>query len=212
MMERITLTITSELFDDIEQPASVRKNVTIRTLIDEILKEFSLLEGRYVLKLRGSDEPLDNDQSMDDLGIQTGGGLIFERERARLSQQIVSRGGQFFQGIMAPQALVLREQNTGSEFALRWQPAIIGRASANNPASAEALAVDLSRMAESRTISRQHAQITEYGGRYFVEGLADQNPTFLNEAELQFGEKRLIERGDKIRVGRVTLLVEFQPR
>jgi hypothetical protein len=211
-MERIVLTIMSELFDETEQEASVRKNVTVRTLIDEILQEFSLLEGRYLLKAHGSDKPLDNDKTINDLGIQTGAQLVFERERARLSQQIVSRGGQFFQGITAPQLLALREQDTGTEFLVRWQPAIIGRPSANNPASGEALAVNLGDLAEARTISRQHAQITEYAGRYFVEGLAEQNSTFLNEDELLPGEKRALEKGDKIRVGRVTLLVEFQPR
>ncbi len=209
-MERITLIITSELFGDTEQQqADVRKNVTVRTLIAEIVQEFGLLEGRYVLKKHDTGDLLDGDKSIGDLGIQTNTELIFDRERTRLSQQIVSRGGQLFQGITAPQSLVLREQRTGQEFLLRWQPAVIGRSIANDPTSAHTLAVDLADIAE-RSVSRRHAQVTEYAGRYSVEGLAEQNPTFLNEIELRPGEKRALEQGDKIRVGRVTLIVEFQ--
>lgn len=205
-MERYILTISSELFDEPEQEASVRKNLTVRVLIEEIRQEFNLLEGSYTLTLMDGDEPLDSDKTLSELGIQTGSALVFERTRARLSQQMIARGGQFFQGIHGARRMALREQDSGQVFPIRWQPAIIGRAAARDPLSAEALAVNLSDLEEGRTVSRQHAQITEYNGRYFVEALSDKNPTFLNADELAVGEKRALEPGHTIRVGKIALV------
>lgn len=207
-MERYILTISSELFDEPEQEASVRKNLTIRALIEEIRQEFNLLEGSYALKLTDGSEPLDNDKTLSELGIQTGSALVYERARMRLSQQMIARGGQFFQGIHGAKRMVLREQHSGQEFPIRWQPAIIGRAAARDPMGAEALAVNVSNLEEGRTVSRQHAQITEYNGRYFVEALSDKNPTFLNAHELAVGEKRALEPGDTIRVGKIDLVFD----
>lgn len=208
-MERYILTITSELFDETEQEASVRKNLTVRALIEEIRQEFSLLDGSYTLKLKNSTDPLDNDKMLEELGVQTGSELVFERERMRLSQQIVSRGGQFFQSIHGAKRMALREPVTGQKFSILWQPAIVGRSQARDPQGGEALAANLGDLEEGRTVSRQHAQITEHAGNYFVEGLADKNPTFLNEQELHVGEKRALKPGDTIRVGKVELVFEL---
>jgi len=203
-MDRIILTISSELFDETDQEASVRKNVTVRSLIDEIRREFSLLEGNYTLSLKGSN-PLDPDKTLEQLGIQTGVELTFDRERRRLSQQIVARGGQYFQAISGKRQAVLREDSSGQVFVLEWQPAVIGRPDAGNAASAEVLAVNLGGLPDARTVSRQHARITESGGQFFLEGIAERNPTFLNEQQLLPGEKRALASGDKVRVGSITL-------
>lgn len=204
-MERIILTISSELFDEPEQEASVRKNLTVRALIEEIRQEFNLLEGSYVLKLRGSATPLETDRTLDQLGIKTGDELVFERERMRLSQQFMARGDQLVQPISSTQAPVLIESVTNQHFPLRWQPAQIGRQSASDARGNPALAVDLSEVPQGRTVSRQHAQITERGGRYFLEGLADQNPTLLNDQPVLPGEKRPLADGDRIQVGKIVL-------
>jgi hypothetical protein len=203
-MDRIILTISSELFDEADQEASVRKNVTVRALIDEIRREFSLLDGNYTLAVRGG-KALDPDKTLEQIGIQTGGELTFDRERRRLSQQIVARGGQYFQAISGRRQAVLREESTGQTFEIEWQPAIIGRPDAANAASGDALAVDLGTLPEARTVSRQHARITEYGGQFFLEGVAERNPTFLNEKQLLPGEKRALASGDTIRVGSIRL-------
>ncbi len=208
-MERYILTISSELFDDeTDQEASVRKNVTVRTLIEEVRQEFNLPEGSYVIRFKNGDRALDGDKTLEELGAQTGSELVFERERLRLSQQIVARGGQYFQGIAGARRMILREAATGHEFPIRWQPAIIGRAGSRNPQSAEALAVNLGNLPEGRTVSRQHAQITTRDGRYYVEALSDKNPTFLNGEELTVGEKRALEAGDTIRTGKFDLVFE----
>lgn len=210
-MDRIILTITSELFDDdIHQEASVRKNVTVRSLIEEIRREFSLLEGNYSLMVQGSDQPLEADKTLEQLGLQTGVELIFERGRRRLSQQVIARGGQFFQAVGGAARALLREETSGQIFEIEWQPAIIGRPDASNPAGSEMLAVDVSGLPEARTVSRQHARITEQGGQYFLEGLAERNPTYLDDRELLPGEKRALRHGDRIRVGKIELVFNVQ--
>lgn len=211
-MDRIILTITSELFDDnMRQEASVRVNVTVRALIEEIRREFSLLDGSYSLTPGGDGGALPLDQTLGHLGIQTGAELVFERERRGLSQQMVMRGGQFFRALTTARQPVLRARATGQRFEISWQPAIIGRPDANNPASAELLAVDLSKMEDARTVSRQHAQIIEQRGQYFLEAIAERNLTFLNDNELAAGERRGLTSGDEIRVGTIVLEYDTCP-
>lgn len=211
MVDRVVLTINSELFDDnARQEASVRQNVTIRGLIEEIRREFSLLEGNYILLARGSEAPLPPDQTLEQLGIQTGSELTFDRERRRLSQRMVVRGGQVFQPLSATSQAILREEGTGALFEIAWQPAVIGRADANNPATGSMLAVDLSSHTEARSVSRQHARITEQGGQFFLEGIAARNPTFLNDHQMLPGERRALQHGDQIRVGKVVLVFNMQ--
>ena len=211
MAERVNVTIVSELFDEREQEASIRTNLTVRALIEEIRREFDLNADEYVLKRQGEDQPLNPARTLAQLGIQTGSVLVFERERMRLSEQVVRRGGHFFRGITGAKVAVLVEERSGQEFYIRWQPAIIGRPSANNPASAEALAVNVGTLPDAKTVSRKHAQITEQKGRYFLEGLAPRNPTYLNGQKLAQGEKRALKAGDHIRVGRIKLRFELRP-
>jgi hypothetical protein len=210
-MDRVVLTISSELFDDNpRQEASVRTNVTVRGLIDEIRREFNLVTGNYTLTVKGGPKPLEGSKTIEQVGLQTGAELVFERERRRLSQQIVLRGGQVFQTITSATRAMLREESTGTEFELEWQPALIGRADASHPDETSKLAVDLGEFAEARSVSRQHARITEQGGRYFLESLAERNPTFLNDREMLPGEKRVLQDGDHIRLGKFTLVFSVQ--
>ncbi len=209
-MERITLSISSELFDDAQQEASVRKNLSVRALIEEIRREFGLLEGDYVLRLKGRADALPAERSLDELGIVTGAELVFVRER-RLRQQVIARGRMMFQAVSGAQRCVLVELASGQAFAIEWQPALIGRPDAANPASAEALAVNLGSFPQARTVSRQHAQLIEAEGIFYVEGVAPRNPTFVNEQALSPGERRRLAHGDQIRVGSIALVVEFRP-
>ena len=211
MADRIVLTVSSELFDDDPtQEASVRVNVSIRSLIAEVRREFNLPEGNYSLTLKDGEQPLAFDQTLEQLKIQTGAELIFERERRGLSQMIVTRGGSIFQAITSDTRALLRAEETGTLFEIEWQPAIIGRPSANQPGSANALAVNLGDQPEGRSVSRQHARITERGDQYFLESMAERNPTFLNDEELVVGEKRRLSPGDVIQVGKIRLAFETQ--
>jgi hypothetical protein len=209
-MDRIILTITSELFDEADrrQEVSVRANLTVRALIEEIRREFNLLDAGYRLTLAGQREALPLDRTMEQLGLQTGAELVFERDRHRLDQRVIARGGQYFEAVSQPGRARLREAASGQTFAIEWQPAIIGRPDAANPVSAQALAVDVSTLAEGRTVSRRHAQITERGGTYYLEALNERNPTLLNGQALTLGEKRALAPGDRIRVGLVELVFE----
>ena len=140
-MDRVTLTITSELFDDNpQQEASVRANVTIRTLIEETRQEFSLMEGNYTLSEPGEAHALPPDQTIEQLGLQTGSELVFQRERNSISQHMIVRGGHFFQPIGDAAQAFLRETVSKQVFEIEWHPAIIGRPDASNPASADMLA------------------------------------------------------------------------
>jgi len=208
-MERITLTISSELLDDTQQEASVRKNLPVRALIEEIRREFGLREGDYVLLLKGRTDALPAERSLDELGIATGAELVFARGR-RLRQQVIPRGRMMFQAISVAGRCLLREATSGQEFVIEWQPALIGRPDAANPASADALAVNLGGVAQARTVSRQHAQLIESEGIFYVEGLAPRNPTFVNEQALAPDERRRLDDGDQIRVGSVVLVFELR--
>lgn len=209
-MDRIILTITSELFDEADrrQEVSVRANLTVRALIEEIRREFNLLDAGYRLTLAGQREALPLDRTMEQLGLQTGAELVFERDRHRLDQRVIARGGQYFEAVSQPGRARLREAASGQAFPLEWQPAIIGRPDAANPATAQALAVDVSALAEGRTVSRRHAQITERAGTYYLEALNERNPTLLNGQALALGERRALSPGDRIRVGLVELVFE----
>lgn len=209
-MDRIILTITSELFDEADrrQEVSVRANLTVRALIEEIRREFNLLDAGYRLTLAGQREALPLDRTMEQLGLQTGAELVFERDRHRLDQRVIARGGQYFEAVSQPGRVRLREAASGQTFPIEWQPAIIGRPDAANPATAQALAVDVSALAEGRTVSRRHAQITERAGTYYLEALNERNPTLLNGQALALGERRALSPGDRIRVGLVELVFE----
>ena len=210
-MDRVTLTITSELFDDNpQQEASVRANVTLRTLIEETRQEFSLMEGNYTLTAFGSDEALPPDQTIEQTGLQMGDELIFQRERHSISQHMIVRGGHFFQPLGDTAQAFLRESVSNQVFDIAWHPAIIGRPDASNPASADMLAINLGDVKEAKTVSRQHARILIQTGNYYLEPLAQQNATLLNDDEMAFGEKRRLRPGDKICVGKVELTFHMQ--
>jgi pSer/pThr/pTyr-binding forkhead associated (FHA) protein len=113
--------------------------------------------------------------------------------------------GNMRQPIFGKTKAFLKESSTGDIYEINWSPAIIGRPDANNPASANALAVNLATHMEGRTVSRRHAQVTEYGGHFFAESLNPDNPTLVNDAAVQIGEKRLMQSGDRIQVGKITL-------
>jgi len=78
-MDRIILTITSDLFDDEDrrQEVSVRANLTVRALIEEIRREFNLLDAGYRLTPHGQEQPLPLDRTMEQLGLRTGAELVF---------------------------------------------------------------------------------------------------------------------------------------
>lgn len=207
-MDRIILTITSDLFDDnTHQEASVRRNLSVRALITEIQREFSLPPGNYVLA-HSTGDPLEVDKTMEQLNIQTGVELLFSRQQRQFSRELERRGDAFFRAIAREHHATVQEKQTGQVFSIEWQPAIIGRPDAQDPTSAETIAVNLGTFEAARSVSRKHARITEQDGQYYLEGMAKNNPTYLNDESLMFGEKRGIKSGDLIRVGKIELVFQ----
>lgn len=212
-MARILLTVSSDLFDDSEnQEASVRENLPVRTLLAEIRKEFNLSEGTYVLRNASTNKPLELEKTLEQCGIQTGSAISVTRERKVAPMMQSAPSGAIRRTaalgsripIEGPPAFLQAE--SGQLFELQWQPAIIGRPDLNNPASAETLAVNLGNFEDARSVSRNHGAITESDGQYFLENLAKQNPLYLNESEVRSGEKRFLQPGDKIRLGKIILV------
>lgn len=58
---------------------------------------------------------------------------------------------------------------------------------------------------ENISVSRLHARITEENKKYYIEDLNSTNGTFKNGLRLQPYEKRELEEGDEIQVGRVAM-------
>ncbi len=206
-MARTVLTITSDLFDDSSQEASIRENLPVRTLIAEARKEFNLPEGNYSLIMKSSGKMLDPEKTLEQSGVQTGAVLILNRERRAPVREMSSVMEDFSRRLISgTNRAFLREEESGHIFEIQWQPAIIGRPDANNPASASTLAVNLGPLEGSKTVSRHHARITEQGGQFFVESMADHNPTYLNEGLVRAGERRVLQPDDKIRVGKFSFV------
>jgi hypothetical protein len=204
-MARTVLTITSDLFnaDELDQEASIRENLPVRTLLAETRREFNLPDGNYGFKVKGSGKILDPEKTLEQSGIHTGAVLVLTRERrAAPVEQNLSTDFSRKMPLTGPYKAALREEEIGQTFEIKWQPAIIGRPDAANPDSIEMLAVNLGPFEGSKTVSRFHARITEQGGQFFIESITDNNPTYLNDGLIRMGERRFLQTGDKIRVGK----------
>jgi len=106
------------------------------------------------------------------------------------------------------QFAILREETTGKVCDIQWQPTVIGRPSTDVDHNIM-LAVNVQLLPNGMTVSRRHAQITLSEGHYFIEPLAEQNPVYLNEKELDPLTKREIKPGDKLLLGRNKIVMTF---
>lgn len=205
-MARLVVTISSDLFDTPDQEASVRENLPVHTLIEETIKEFNLPEDAlYTLRVESSGKLLDPEKTLEQQGIKTGERLRFSRER-RAARRGVALGSDASRIMLTtPKRPYFREDSRGEIFDITFQPAIIGRPDHTNPASRELLAVNLENYEDAKSVSRYHARVTEHEGQFFIESLAEHNPVYLNGSIVRVGEKRLMQAGDKVRVGKITL-------
>jgi pSer/pThr/pTyr-binding forkhead associated (FHA) protein len=105
--------------------------------------------------------------------------------------------------IMGSARASLKELATGEVYKIEWSPALIGRPTPDN---ADTLAVDLSKYAVAQSISRNHAEIIELDGSYFLESKSTTSKTALNGSDLRRGERRLLQSEDKITCGQITLV------
>ncbi len=205
-MARLVVTISSDLFDNPEQEASVRENLPVRTLIEETLKEFNLPEDAlYALRIESSGKLLDPEKTLEQQGIRTGARLVFSRERRAPRRETALRGSASRVLFSTNKRPYFREDSRGDIFNIDFQPAIIGRPDHSNPASRELLAVNLEGYEGAKSVSRYHARLTEEGGQFYIESLAEHNPAYLNGELVRVGDKRVMYPGDKLRIGQITL-------
>ena len=140
-----------DVFDVTDQRAKVRKTLTVRGLMDEILREFDDLDRKtpevYSVFLKGSSKPLPRDQSLSQLDVQARDELVFKYTRQTNRRKITGVSEAF-----------LKEDRTEKVFDIQWQPALIGRPD-SDPVHSELLAVNLEPFRDSQRISRRHAQI-----------------------------------------------------
>jgi pSer/pThr/pTyr-binding forkhead associated (FHA) protein len=193
-----------DIFEHSGQRARVRRNLTVRGLVEEILKEFddigSDTPDKYVLHLKGIDRPLNPSHNLMQLDIQPQDELVLDYVRQTLRQMLDPA-----------QYAVLQDEVTGKEFDIQWQPAIIGRP--NNEVDHNImLAANLLLLPNGMTVSRRHAQIIVSEGRYYIEPLAENNPVFLNNNEVPFAAQQEIRNNDRLAFGRSKLSMIFKAR
>jgi len=181
------------VFEHTGQRARVRRSITLKTLIDEILKEFDDIDAdspeKYSIQLEGVDKPLNPNQTLSQLDIQPQDELSI----AYLHQTI--------RRMLDPKDHAsLREETSNISFDIQWTPAIIGRPSTEVNHNIM-LAVNMQLLAIGITISRKHAQIVFSDGTFFIEPLATNNPTFLNGKLLQPNSMNKIHSGDRLAFG-----------
>lgn len=202
------LQVVVDVFDEMDQRASVQRCLTVAKFVEVILSEFEELDGRspehYGLYLEGGGRPLERSKTLADQGVQPGDRLLFSWARAPFRQ--------LRRPVTAGVTFALQETTTQVLFPIEWQPALIGRPD-RDPAHNELLAVNLEYLAGNQRVSRRHAQITEYAGAWYLEALAPRNPTLLNGRRLSVGREAPLRPGDAIGLGSsgITLTAVGQP-
>ena len=193
--------IKFDVFEQTGQHARVRKSLTVANLIQEVLREFDDINTNtpdvYGIFPKGSDTPLDVGQTLIQLDIQPWDELVFEYVKRSIRQMLDSRN--HYQ---------VRDETTGRLFDVQWQPAVIGRPSADVDQNM-VLAINLQHLPLGQTVSRRHAQIILHKGVYYVEPLAENNPVYVNNQEIPFGTRQELRHGDRIGVGRSQIPLTF---
>ncbi|MCB2179506.1 FHA domain-containing protein [bacterium] len=193
-----------DIFEYVGQRARVKKSINVRTLKDEILREFDDIPADdpdgYAIYLKGAEKPLDEKQTLSELDVQPQDELVFDHFR-----NLIRR-------MLAPKDFAsMVEDRSGKSFEIQWQPALIGRPSTDIDHNI-ILAVNLQSLPDGNWISREHAQVTLVKGKYFVEPLAEYNPVYLNGKKLPFRQKAELKNGDKLLLGPKKLPLTFYTR
>lgn len=181
------------VFEHTGQRARVRRSITVKTLIDEILKEFDDIDRdspeKYSIQLKGMEKPLNVNQTLAQLDIQP--------------QDVLNVGylHQTIRKMLDPKDHAqLREETSNITFDIQWTPAIIGRPSTDVNHNIM-LAVNMQILAVGMTISRKHAQVVFSEGSFFIEPSAANNPTYLNGTKLQVNSMNKLNSGDRLAFG-----------
>ncbi|MCG8346237.1 MAG: FHA domain-containing protein [Chloroflexales bacterium] len=202
-----------ELFVDVlaekNQRALVLPNVTVTELVEEILQEFrtldhlsDLADDYQLLKVR--------DRSLLDPSAQIGKQLANHDHLV-----LVEHEPPLPEKTRRPtKHLYLRDADTGKVYKLHWQPAIIGRPE-NTQQQKSVISVDLTGHERALRVSRQHAQISEENGQYYIQRLS-QNPTTIKDEQgatiVLDMEKRPLQPGQIIYLDNSRIALTFLVR
>lgn len=189
-----------DVFTEVNQRTSVRKDITIKALVNEIANEFQLDAKKITLYLYGIEQSLDPKQSLEALGFLDGDHLVVGESE---SPPLFGR-----QKLDNKQAK-LTEIHTGTEFALTWTPAIIGRPT-TRLLSDLLLAVDVSSFPGYQSVSRRHAQVIFEVDTYYLQQLSPYNTTKINKRPISSVEKHPLTSGDVIQLGKSGISLTFQ--
>ena len=181
------------------QRAKVRDDLPVADLVAEIARKFEISDREaYALYRTGQTVPLNLALTLPKQDVSSGDQLTFTRPALLLRQPIT---------VMQKAALHLIADYK-VVYDIQWQPAVIGRPSPD-ATQTSLLAVNLEWVENNRRISRQHAQITESDGTFFIESLSPNNPTFLNSTRLQPNEKYPLSHGDLVVLKASRVRLEF---
>jgi len=195
------LEVTFNIFDYTGQRAKIRTDITVETLIQEILKEFDDLDRKtpeaYALYLKGLEKPFERDKAISSLDLQ----LKDELELRYINTSAREGIGE------APQAF-MEDIVTHQRFVIAWQPAVIGRTS-SDPSHSDLLAVDLSYHPAYNRVSRRNAQVTYDAHGYYIEPLSANNPIRMRGEQALITQKRLLKPGDQVCFGGGKIVLSF---
>lgn len=200
MSDYIQLTIASDEFDDKPQHAvDVLNDVPVKSIVFEIQKEFNL-KGSFGIWLKRTKQELDINRTLAEQSIKTGAELEFGRKAKRIPAGAAE--------ITGPKRGFFTLDGANETFAVVWQPALIGRSTDN--ASATTLAVDLTAIDKSKSVSRQHASISENNGMFTIQRLAEGNPVTVDGGQIGYLSPVSLSHRSVVKIGAVTLTFNIE--
>lgn len=190
-----------DIFEHTGQRAKILRDLTINGLIEEIFKEFDDIPSdnpaKYAVYLKGNPKPLKPISTITELDLQPQDELTFEYRHQNVREMLQPQDYAY-----------LTDEITGRRFDIQWQPALIGRPTAEADHNLM-LAINMELLPKGMTISRRHAQITFSDDKYYIEPLAENNPVIVNGQEMPMGAMWEIKNGDRITLGRYNVTLGF---
>jgi hypothetical protein len=200
MNDYIQITIASDEFDDKPQHAiDVLHSVPVKSIVFEIQKEFDL-KGSFALWLKRSKQELDINRTLNEQNIKTGAELEFGRKAKRIPGGAAE--------ITGPKRGFFTLDGASETFAVVWQPALIGRST--DSASATTLAVDLTGIDKTKSVSRQHASVSENNGAFTIQRLAEGNPVMIDGTQIGYLSPVPLKHRSVVKIGSVTLTFNIE--
>jgi hypothetical protein len=103
---------------------------------------------------------------------------------------------------------VWQGQQVRAKYEIKKDIFMIGRASSK---SSDLPDIDFSKYADGKTVSRTHARIIQYGGKYYVEDLNSSSHTWCNDDLLEPNQPHILNHNDSITIGDAAELVFLMP-